>query len=260
MNRFEEEQRLLNERRKQAIEKYHKKKGGSSYESARSLSPLSSGDVRNVNLAEYQDVPRGATPNEERDRMEQKVREEIMSSSDFLPSSEQGSSSETFAPPRTRVLSTPTNSPMRERRQRAQSHTAQSNSSRTAVVSRAVPQPSVSAPGGNNRVVSSIVLPTASRVPQLLASMSAGSGIAVLPVASPQAYLNATPGLANLSTQRPSVPHSDSGEWTPYASAPPPPASGASGSESSSAGTIGEVASRTTDLSEFDPMAKNRPL
>lgn len=270
MAKFEEEQRQLNERKKQAIESYRRKKGGGSSDAAtRSLSPLGGGDRRNVSLSEYQEVPRGATPSEERDRMEQKVKEELMSNFLTTSASEHGSSSEAVTSLGTRGLPTPTNSPMRERRQRSHSH-VQTGSSKTAVVSRAVPQAAVSTPGGSNRVASSMALPAPLRIPQVPSGVSPGSSSSSnsLAVASSPAVLpnSASSMLTNPSTQqqRPPMSHSDSGEWTPYTSAPPP-ASGSGASVSnlihtgSGAGNS-EVFSKTAVLSEFDPMAKNQSL
>ena len=310
VHRFEEEQRQLNERKKQAIESYRRKKGGGGgSDAARSLSPLGGGDRRNVNLSEYQEVPRGATPNEERDRMEQKVKDALMTN--FLTTttaSEHGLSGggEAGSLPGTRGQSTtpPTNSPMRERRQRSHSH-VQSSGSKTTVVSsgasRGIPQASVSAPGVNNsRVASSMAMPAPLRVPQVPSGVSPGgsSSSSIVGIASPQILPSPVPMLTNPSTQqlpmltnpstqqlpmltnpstqqlpmltnpstqqqRPLMAHLDSGEWTPYASAPV----SASGSgiagvsnlvHTGSGAGIGEVFSKAADLSEFDPVAKNQ--
>ena len=290
VHRFEEEQRQLNERKKQAIESYRRKKGGGGgSDAARSLSPLGGGDRRNVNLSEYQEVPRGATPNEERDRMEQKVKDALMTN--FLTTttaSEHGLSGggEAGSLPGTRGQSTtpPTNSPMRERRQRSHSHVQSSGGKTTVVssgVSRGIPQASVSAPGVNNsRVASSMAMPAPLRVPQVPSGVSPGgsSSSSIVGIASPQILPSPVPMLTNPSTQqlpmltnlstqqqRPLMAHLDSGEWTPYASAPV----SASGSgiagvsnlvHTGSGAGIGEVFSKAADLSEFDPVTKNQSL
>lgn len=239
---FEQKQQELELQKQHALSEYHKKKASSTHEAVATPLEPSSTDHKAVLFSEYQVGAQGThsgvvtQQNEQRDRMEQKIKEELMSNFYSDNDSTMTSSGSNRA---TKVITS------------SSSTLSPTYLQETTLNSTCLPETGPQLPPIRRLESSPIMSPSPEQKHEEQAVVTSGSGQSAVVITAPSSSFSKSKPLQLI--------HSDSSvEWTEYTSAMMP-VSTQSSMEINKSASDNEVSLQNTDLSEFDPISSSKP-